>query len=78
MISNATLTRLEETYRDTPCKFTKGLMRVLFSNEEMMNRTLFGRQANSHKDHKTKAALDQMRVSAMLGMSLFSITKNMR
>lgn len=76
MVSNATLTRLEETYRDTPCKFAKGLMRVLFGNEEMMNRTLFGGQANSYKDHSTKAALDQMRVSAVLGM--FSIKKNLR
>lgn len=74
MVSEATLTRLEETYRDATCKFARALLRVLFS-VELMNRTLFGRQANSHKENPVKAALDQKRVSAVLGMSLFSITR---
>lgn len=75
LVSEATLTRLEETYRDAPCKFARALIRALFSDEELMNRTLFGRQANSHKENPVKAALDQKRVSAVLGMSLFSITR---
>ncbi|KAK8775516.1 hypothetical protein V5799_031138 [Amblyomma americanum] len=66
MVSEATLTRLEESYRDAPCKFARALIRVVFSDEELLNKTLFGRQANSHKENPVKPALDQKRVSAVL------------
>ncbi|XP_070377251.1 uncharacterized protein [Dermacentor albipictus] len=66
MVSQATLTRLEQTYHDAPCKFSRALIRVLFTDEELANKTLFGRQANSHKENKVKPALDQTRVSALL------------
>ncbi|KAL1468317.1 hypothetical protein MTO96_041564 [Rhipicephalus appendiculatus] len=68
LVSSATLARLEENFRDAPCKFARGLLRVLFTDEELSDKTLFGRQANSHKDQPTKAALDQNRVSAVLGV----------
>ncbi|XP_077519831.1 uncharacterized protein LOC144129563 [Amblyomma americanum] len=66
MVSEATLTRLEESYRDAPCKIARALIRVVFSDEELLNKTLFGRQANSHKENPVKPALDQKRVSAVL------------
>ncbi|KAH7963735.1 hypothetical protein HPB52_022473 [Rhipicephalus sanguineus] len=62
----ATLTRIEENFRDAPSKFARALLRVLFTDAELENKTLFGRQANSHKDQPAKAGLDQKRVAAVL------------
>ncbi|XP_037510909.1 uncharacterized protein LOC119387547 isoform X2 [Rhipicephalus sanguineus] len=66
LVSRATLTRLEENFRDAPSKFARALLRVLFTDAELENKTLFGRQANSHKDQPAKAGLDQKRVAAVL------------
>ncbi|XP_064475587.1 uncharacterized protein LOC135389474 [Ornithodoros turicata] len=70
-VSKATLTRLEETYKDSACKFARSLMRVVFTDEEMINKSLFGKQANSHKEREVKPALDSRRVNAVLGMFAF-------
>ncbi|XP_077504248.1 uncharacterized protein LOC144114395 [Amblyomma americanum] len=66
MVSGATITMLQESFRDASCKFARALMRVVFTDEELTNKTLFGRQANIHKEYPVKAALDQRRVSAVL------------
>ncbi|KAH7984593.1 hypothetical protein HPB52_022867 [Rhipicephalus sanguineus] len=65
LVSRATLTRLEENFRDAPSKFATALLGVLFTDAELENKTLFGRQANSHKDQPAKAGLDQKRVAAV-------------
>ncbi|KAK8757650.1 hypothetical protein V5799_004718 [Amblyomma americanum] len=66
VVSEATLARLEESYRDAPCKFARALISVVFSDDELLNKALFGRQANSHKENPVKPALDQKRASAVL------------
>ncbi|KAH7957700.1 hypothetical protein HPB52_021910 [Rhipicephalus sanguineus] len=66
LVSRASLTRLEENFRDAPSKFARALLRVLFTDAELENKTLFGRQTNSHKDQPAKAGLDQKRVVAVL------------
>ncbi|KAH7956358.1 hypothetical protein HPB52_008594 [Rhipicephalus sanguineus] len=50
VVSRATLTRLQENFRDAPSKFVRALLRVLFTDADLENKTLFGRQANSHSE----------------------------
>ncbi|XP_064461673.1 uncharacterized protein LOC135371614 [Ornithodoros turicata] len=66
LVRQTKLTRLEQTYKDQPSKFARSLMRVLFTDEEMVNKSLFGLQANSNKDKEAKPALDPARVKAVL------------
>ncbi|XP_064470052.1 BEN domain-containing protein 5-like [Ornithodoros turicata] len=65
-VSSATLTRLQESYKDSPSKFARALTRVLFTDEELKNRSLFGKQSNSHKNKDPRPALDENRVTAIL------------
>ncbi|XP_064476163.1 uncharacterized protein LOC135390081 isoform X3 [Ornithodoros turicata] len=65
-VSSATLTRLQESYKDSPSKFARALTRVLFTDEELKNRSLFGKQANSHKNKDPRPVLDENRVTAIL------------
>ncbi|XP_064476162.1 uncharacterized protein LOC135390081 isoform X2 [Ornithodoros turicata] len=62
-VSSATLTRLQESYKDSPSKFARALTRVLFTDEELKNRSLFGKQANSHKNKDPRPVLDENRVT---------------
>ncbi|XP_064463611.1 uncharacterized protein LOC135374604 [Ornithodoros turicata] len=72
-VSSATLTRLQESYKDSPSKFARALTRVLFTDEELKNRSLFGKQSNSHKNKDPRPALDENRVTAILGMRFFAV-----
>ncbi|KAH7985681.1 hypothetical protein HPB49_026312 [Dermacentor silvarum] len=58
--------QLQQTQDCLGSRFARGLLKVLFTAEELENKSLFGRRSNAHKDAAQKEALDPRRVNAIL------------
>ncbi|KAH7964981.1 hypothetical protein HPB49_002726 [Dermacentor silvarum] len=68
LLDDGTLTRLRRDAKNSGSRFARGLLKVLFTAEELENKSLFGRRSNAHKDAAQKEALDPRRVNAILSM----------
>ncbi|KAH7953628.1 hypothetical protein HPB49_010738 [Dermacentor silvarum] len=66
LLDDATLTRLRRDAKNSAARFARGLLKVLFTADELENKSLFGRRSNAHKDAAQKEALDPRRVNAIL------------
>ncbi|XP_075558702.1 uncharacterized protein LOC142590457 isoform X8 [Dermacentor variabilis] len=66
LLDESTLTRLRRDAKNSGSRFARGLLKVLFSSEELENKSLFGRRSNAHKGAAQKEALDPRRVNAIL------------
>ncbi|XP_070389448.1 uncharacterized protein [Dermacentor albipictus] len=66
LLDESTLTRLRRDAKNSGSRFAQGLLKVLFSSEELENKSLFGRRSNPHKGAAQKEALDPRRVNAIL------------
>ncbi|KAH6919483.1 hypothetical protein HPB50_029529 [Hyalomma asiaticum] len=49
-------------------KFTRGLLKHLFTEDELRGKSLYGKVSNSHKDLPAKEGLDPVRLEAVTGM----------
>ncbi|KAH7968998.1 hypothetical protein HPB52_013580 [Rhipicephalus sanguineus] len=68
LVDEGTLSRLRRDAKDSGPRLARGLLKVLFSPEELENKSLYGRKSNAHKNLPQKEALDVKRVNAILGM----------
>ncbi|XP_072141831.1 uncharacterized protein [Dermacentor andersoni] len=66
LLDESTLTRLRRDAKNSGSRFARGLLKVLFSSEELENKSLFGRRSNAHKGAAQKEALDPRQVNAIL------------
>ncbi|KAH6945621.1 hypothetical protein HPB50_009305 [Hyalomma asiaticum] len=66
LIDEGTLSRLRQDSKGSASRFARGLLKTLFSPDELENKSLFGRRSNAHKDTTQKEALDSRRVNAIL------------
>ncbi|KAH7933859.1 hypothetical protein HPB49_018334 [Dermacentor silvarum] len=70
LIEEGTLARLRKDSSNSACCFARGLIRAVFTPEELINKSLFGKKSNAHKENVPKEALDPRRVNAVLGFTL--------
>ncbi|XP_049511246.1 uncharacterized protein LOC125939828 [Dermacentor silvarum] len=70
LVEEGTLARLKKDSSNSACRFAMGLLRAVFTPEELINKSLFGKKSNAHKENVVKEALDPRRVNAVLGFTL--------
>lgn len=52
----------------SPGPFARGLLTIVFSDEELNGHSLFGKKCNAQKEDTVKPGLDPVRVNAVIGM----------
>ncbi|XP_077495504.1 uncharacterized protein LOC144106531 [Amblyomma americanum] len=70
LIEETALEKLRSSCPGAPAKFARGLMRQLFTADELRGKSLFGRKSNSHPDASLREALDPVRVNAIIGFTI--------
>ncbi|XP_075534313.1 uncharacterized protein LOC142568128 [Dermacentor variabilis] len=68
LVEEGTLARIKNDSNGSACRYARGLLRATFAPEELINKSLFGKRSNAHKDFVAKEGLDPRRVNAVLGM----------
>ncbi|KAH7951986.1 hypothetical protein HPB52_016403 [Rhipicephalus sanguineus] len=66
MVEELQLDNLERGCPGNPGKFARGLLRILFTPDELKGKSLFGRKCNAKKDLEAKEALNPVRVKAVI------------
>ncbi|XP_075535136.1 uncharacterized protein LOC142570666 [Dermacentor variabilis] len=70
LVEEGTLARIKNDSNGSACRFARNLLRATFAPEELINKSLFGKKSNAHKDFVAKEGLDPRRVNAALGFTL--------
>lgn len=66
LVDAGTLARIKADSKGSACRFARSMVRLLFTSEELVGRSLYGRKSNSHKDAAVKDAIDPVRWNAIL------------
>ncbi|KAK8788950.1 hypothetical protein V5799_021274 [Amblyomma americanum] len=71
MVDGMQLDQLLSHQRNTPSKFARRLIRMLFTNEELLGKSLFGKGCNRFRATivEQKPALDPVRLNAVLAFT---------
>ncbi|KAL1424589.1 hypothetical protein MTO96_019993 [Rhipicephalus appendiculatus] len=67
LVDEGTLSRLRRDAKDSGSRLARGLLKVLFSPEELEGKSLYGSKSNARKNLPQKEALDAKRVNDILG-----------
>lgn len=49
-------------------KYVRGLLKAVYSTEELKGKSLRGRKCNAQKESEVKPALDPVKLQAVIGM----------
>ncbi|KAL1460314.1 hypothetical protein MTO96_027572 [Rhipicephalus appendiculatus] len=66
MVEQLQLDNLTRGCPGNPGKFSRGLLRILFSPEELKGKSLFGKKCNAKKEQEAREGLDPVRVKAVI------------
>lgn len=66
MVEKAVLDRLDVYCRGQPTKYTRHLLRNVFTTEELEGKSLSGKGSNANKGATAKAGLDPVHLSAVI------------
>ncbi|KAH7985040.1 hypothetical protein HPB49_026632 [Dermacentor silvarum] len=70
VVEEAIIHGLRRNCAGAPAKFARGLMRHLFTAEELRGKSLFGRRSNAHPSAPQREALDPAKVIAIIGFTV--------
>ncbi|XP_070393869.1 uncharacterized protein [Dermacentor albipictus] len=70
VVDNAVIEGLRRNCPGAPAKFARGLMRHLFTAEELRGKSLFGRRSNAHPCAPQRECLDPVKVNAIIGFTV--------
>ncbi|KAH7933733.1 hypothetical protein HPB49_016383 [Dermacentor silvarum] len=70
IVDEAIIHGLRRNCAGAPAKFARGLMRHLFTAEELRGKSLFGRKSNAHPSAPQREALDPAKVNAIIGFTV--------
>lgn len=65
-VSRALLLLLDMGPTKSPTVYARELLRLVFSSEELVGKSITGKQSNAHKDKPAKPQLDPVRVNAVI------------
>lgn len=66
LVEEPTLVALKECCPGAPAKFARGLLRQLFTKEELRGKSLYGRKSNAHPGCAQREGLDSVKVKAIV------------
>ncbi|XP_077551331.1 uncharacterized protein LOC144165053 [Haemaphysalis longicornis] len=69
-VDAGTLARIKADSKGSACRFARSMVRLLFTPEELVGRSLYGRKSNSHKEAAVKDAIDPVRWNAILNYTV--------
>ncbi|KAH7971600.1 hypothetical protein HPB52_000343 [Rhipicephalus sanguineus] len=67
-VEKVVLSRLHAHCHNLPTKFARGLLKHVFTEDELRGKSLYGRGSNAHKGAPAKEGLDRVRLEAVIGM----------
>ncbi|XP_077499245.1 uncharacterized protein LOC144110277 isoform X2 [Amblyomma americanum] len=67
MVEKTVISRLHAHCQGLPTKFARSLLRNVFTDEELRQKSLYGKGTNAHKEGPAKDGLDPVRLNAVLG-----------
>ncbi|KAH9364876.1 hypothetical protein HPB48_018177 [Haemaphysalis longicornis] len=67
LVEEPGLVALKECCPGAPAKFARGLLRQLFTKEELRGKSLYGRKSNAHPGCAQREGLDPVKVKAIIG-----------
>ncbi|XP_064467412.1 uncharacterized protein LOC135378330 [Ornithodoros turicata] len=65
-ISTASLNRAKSMSGANGCRLARDFIRILFSHEELIGRSVTGMQSNAHKERPAKEQVDPIRMGAVI------------
>ncbi|KAK8784174.1 hypothetical protein V5799_009459 [Amblyomma americanum] len=71
MVEKTVISRLHAHCQGLPTKFARSLLRNVFTDEELRQKSLYGKGTNAYKEGPAKDGLDPVRLNAVLGMHRF-------